>query len=494
MHLIDLILQDNSITLTQGSDQTVISSVRCDSRTVDAGTLFVCISGEASDGHDFIADACSAGASAILTDGRPVSVPDGISIITTTDVAHAYSRLCSRFWPRRSGMLVGVTGTNGKTSVCEYLRQIWQRATWPAAAMGTLGITCPTDKIADTVATLTTPQAETLFSNLDQLANAGISHTAFEASSHGLAQGRLSGLGVNVAVFTNLTRDHLDWHSDMDDYFDAKARLFDENLMDGGIAVINNDDEHGKALIKRLAGRPIVIWTVGMSPESAFCIKDITPQSFGLDLSLSHQGQTFHFPIALSGQFQAVNAVMAGVAAYASGMPLQDSFGALPSLQPVRGRMQPVHGHPLAARIIIDYAHTPDALDAALDALRVETRGKLFVVFGCGGDRDKGKRVQMGQVAADKADHVIITDDNPRTEDPALIREEIRTGCPDSVAVWPRDDAIRQAISGLSACDSLLIAGKGHETVQMIGTETLPFDDAAVARNMLAQLQEDAAC
>ena len=280
----------------------------------------------------------------------------------------------------------------------------------------------------------------------------------------------------------------------MDGYFAAKATLLENNLMDGGTAIVNIDDDYGRELASQIANRDVVLWTVGTSKKAAFRIDEISPQHFGLDLSLSHGTSTLRYPLALSGRFQAVNAVMAAVAAYASGLPLQDCFGGLPDLKPVRGRMQPVYGHPAGARIVIDYAHTPDALGVALNALRAETTGKLLVVFGCGGDRDRGKRAQMGHIAAEMADDVIITDDNPRTEDPAFIRSEIQVGCPDACIISPRDDAIRHAISVMSETDSLLIAGKGHETVQMIGTETLPFDDAAVARNMLAQLQEDAAC
>jgi UDP-N-acetylmuramoyl-L-alanyl-D-glutamate--2,6-diaminopimelate ligase len=240
----------------------------------------------------------------------------------------------------------------------------------------------------------------------------------------------------------------------------------------------------------QLAKRDIVIWTVGFHPEADFRIQQIDTHPFGLDVQIMATGEAFRFPVALSGTFQAVNAVMAAAAAYASGMPLQDSFGALSALTPVRGRMQPVYGHPAGARIIIDFAHTPDALDAALDALRAQTPDKLKVVFGCGGDRDKNKRKKMGAIAARLADEVIITDDNPRSEDPAAIRAEIRKGCPNAIEISPRDEAIKTAIAALAGGDTLLIAGKGHETSQMIGTETLPFDDASVARHALSQLGE----
>ena len=490
MHLSELLTYLPTAELKSGDIDQNITHTSAHSGRITAGGLFAALPGAKLDGHDFIQDALEKGAQAILSGRENLSLPKGIVHIYSPTPRLDYARICAAIYPARPGMLVGVTGTNGKTSVVEYMRQIWTRATWPAASIGTLGIACPVAELASHSANLTTPAPEDLFALFHNLAKKGITHAAFEASSHGLDQGRMAGLGVNVAVFTNLSQDHLDWHGDMDAYLKAKSRLFFENLLEAGTAVLNADDPMVMGLKDQLEKRDIVIWTVGFHPEADFRIQQIDTHPFGLDVQIMATGEAFRFPVALSGTFQAVNAVIAAAAAYASGMPLQDSFGALSVLTPVRGRMQPVYGHPAGARIIIDFAHTPDALDAALDALRAQTPDKLKVVFGCGGDRDKNKRKKMGAIAARLADEVIITDDNPRSEDPAAIRAEIRKGCPNAIEISPRDEAIKTAIAALAGGDTLLIAGKGHETSQMIGTETLPFDDASVARHALSQLGE----
>lgn len=476
-------------TLIQGSAETEVTGLCSDSRRLESGAVFAALEGAHYDGHDHIEAALENGAIAILSNRRTLSLPANIAHIYSADPRTSFARYCARFWSARPDMVVAVTGTNGKTSTTDYLRQIWTRVTWPAAAMGTLGITSSVDALNTMSANLTTPLAEDFFASVHRMKRHGITHLAFESSSHGLAQSRLAGLGVNVAVFTNLSQDHLDWHHTMEAYFEAKARLFEDNLLEGGTAVINIDDEWGRRLAHRLEGKPVVVWGVGQSPDADFHISQINRQPFGLDISVTARGEEFSMPVALSGDFQAMNIVMAAAAAHASGMPLHDCFAALTMLLPVRGRMQPVHGHPKGARIIIDYAHTPDALEKALIALQPETSGALRVVFGCGGDRDQAKRAQMGEIAARIADDVIITDDNPRSENPAAIRADILTACPEAQEIALRDNAIKTAIQKLNEGDSLLIAGKGHEMVQMIGTETLPFDDAAVARSALSQMQ-----
>ena len=488
MHLTDLLNQIPGLSVQSGPSDKTVTQITADSRNVLAGGLFVAVAGSQTDGHDFINTAIANGAEVIVTDGRPVNTDAHICVLASTDSRADYAALAACFYPARPAILTGVTGTNGKTSVCEYLRQIWSRATWPSAAVGTLGVTCDDKSLNDNSAQLTTPPSEQLFGLLHRLRKSGVTHLAFEASSHGLDQMRLHKLAVNVAVFTNLSRDHLDWHGDMDSYFAAKTKLFTDNLLDGGTAVITIDDDWGRQLYDQLKTRDIVLWSVGTHETADFRIIKAESQHFGLDLQIEAAGQTFRYPLALSGEFQAINAVTAAAAAYASGMPLQDSFGALPYLTPVRGRMQPIHGHPAGARVIIDFAHTPDALEGALKALRDGTSGRLNLVFGCGGDRDKGKRKQMGRIAAEHADAVYVTDDNPRTESPEAIRSEILLGCPDAADISPRDKAIQTAIAGLQSGDTLLIAGKGHETSQTIGTEILPFDDASVARHALLNL------
>ena len=290
-----------------------------------------------TDGHNFIEEAIANGAAVIVTDGRTVKAAEHISVLSSTDSQADYARLCSKIYPNRPSILTAVTGTNGKTSVCEYLRQIWSRSTWPSAAIGTLGINSDIEALNNASALLTTPPSEQLFALLDSLRKGGVTHAAFEASSHGLDQMRLHLLPVNVAVFTNLSHDHLDWHGDMNSYFKAKTKLFTENLLDGGTAVINIDDEWGRQLYERLEKRDIVLWSVGVQQGSDFQILKAESQHFGLDLRIKANGQNFRYPLALSGEFQAINTVTAAAAAYASGMPLHDSFGALPYLTPVQG-------------------------------------------------------------------------------------------------------------------------------------------------------------
>ena len=330
----------------------------------------------------------------------------------------------ARFWQRQPGMIAAVTGTNGKTSTAEFLRQIWARATWGAASIGTLGLqgSDPREVKGSMLGLpdLTTPDAVSLHAALQPLTAAGITHLAIEASSHGLEQRRLDGLNISVASFTNLTRDHLDHHPDMEAYFAAKSRLFTDLLMVGGTAVINIDDPYGARLAKTMkaeADSQQVLLTIGHDSQADFRIDAITPMDFGLEIEVTHGETAFRIPVALAGAFQAMNAVTAAVMAHASGLALHDSLGALPYVSGAEGRMQLVPGHPTGGRIIIDYAHTPDALEAALTALRPEARGRLAVLFGAGGDRDPGKRAMMGSVAHEKADLIFVTDDNPRSED-----------------------------------------------------------------------------
>lgn len=476
---------------------SVITGISCDSRRIQPGGIFAALPGSKKDGHDYIDAAIKAGASAILC--RPdTSLPDGITHLSSEDARSAYARLCAVFWPARGKMHIAVTGTNGKTSIVEYLRQIWQRIGWPAASLGTLGartagLNAPghITGIGAGIGTggLTTPSAETLFSSIDQLAKRGITHFALEASSHGIAQDRLVGLAIHTAIFTNLSQDHLDYHEDMDSYFEAKAKLFETCLMPAAYVVINTDDSWGQKLADRLADRPVVVVRVGRDKKSDVRIINITPSDSCLLLEVCVFGAPLTYTVALAGGFQVENAVLAATAAHVSGLPVHDAFGTLPNLLPTPGRMQPIHGHPAEARIIIDYAHTPDALATALEALRAETSGQLYVVFGCGGERDSLKRPMMGAAAAKHADQIIITDDNPRSEDPAKIRAEILKACPQAEEIAPRGKAITEAIARLKTGDSLMIAGKGHETVQQIGTETLPFDDAAVARVAIQQME-----
>jgi UDP-N-acetylmuramoyl-L-alanyl-D-glutamate--2,6-diaminopimelate ligase len=518
VHLSDLIPGE------PGSSANIdISGITSDSRNVEPGYLFFAIAGNHADGRDYIASAIAAGATAIVTDERELSpsliadinknsavinknsggmVPaDGekIPILHRTDPRRELALAAARFWPRQPGMIAAVTGTNGKTSCAEFLRQIWQRATWDAVSIGTLGLqgADPRDMQGSMMGLppLTTPDAVSLHKALHPLCAAGITHLALEASSHGLEQRRLDGLKIHVAGFTNLTRDHLDHHPDMEAYFTAKSRLFTDLLMHGGSAVINIDDAYGAQLAKMLKARTSVdhvVLTVGQNEHADFVISAIKPMDFGLEIEVQHKDVELRIPVALAGAFQAMNAITAAVMAHASGLALHDSLGALPYVTGADGRMQLISGHPIGARVIIDYAHTPDALSAALTALRPEARGKLAVLFGAGGDRDEGKRAMMGEVASKLADIIYVTDDNPRTENPADIRAAIISGAPDAFEISDRADAIKRAIGDLKPEDVLLIAGKGHESFQLVGDETLPFSDAAVARSTISSMIDSA--
>ena len=499
MHLTDLCYDLIEIPATDGTIS--VTGLAVNSMRVRSGDIFFAIAGTQYDGRDFIKNAIKAGAVAVVTGSTPLARSlitranrAKIPILQCDNPRHIMAQMAARVWPSQPGMVAAVTGTNGKTSTTEFLRQLWRRATWQAVAVGTLGVT-GTDVIkADgailSLPPLTTPDSISLHCAISPLANAGVTHLALEASSHGLSQYRLDGMNIHLAAFTNLSRDHLDHHADMDSYFAAKIRLFTELLSEGGCAAINLDDPHSAAIIRALRDRAIVVKTFGYAKDADFRIKSITPAGDGLNMQVTHNGHSWDIPLALSGTFQAINALTAAVMGYLGGLPLHDSLGALPYLKAAPGRMQTVYGHPKGARVVVDYAHTPDALAAALGALRPEATGKLYVLFGCGGDRDPGKRDMMGQVACQIADHVIVTDDNPRTEDPAAIRSSILNACDRAVEIVPRDKAITAALAQLDVGDVLLIAGKGHETCQLIGNETLPFDDVALANNQLRAMHE----
>jgi UDP-N-acetylmuramoyl-L-alanyl-D-glutamate--2,6-diaminopimelate ligase len=501
LRLTDLL--DNLVNLPRDTAATdihdlTIHGLTVNSAAVSKGDLFFALPGSRHDGRDFIDDAVARGAGAIVTDDRPFERQSAIAIpvLQAPNPRQVMAVAAARFWPQQSGMIAAVTGTNGKTSTVEFMRQIWARVNWSAASIGTIGIrgtdTHDTHAPRANIPQLTTPDSISLHATVAAIAKQGVTHLALEASSHGLQQYRLDGLNIHVAGFTNLSRDHLDHHCDMDDYFAAKARLFDEVLSEGGSAVINIDDAYGKKLVSRIKDRPVVVKTFGTSKDADFHIKQISTTNVGLDLQLVYQGKTWHIPLALAGTFQAMNALTAAIMCHMSGLPLHDSLGSLAYLTSVPGRMQMVHSHPEKAQIIVDYAHTPDALAAALAALRPAATGKLVVLFGCGGDRDTGKRAEMGHIASTGADQVFVTDDNPRTEDAASIRAAIIAACPAAIEIASRDKAIAAALASVGSGDVLLIAGKGHETVQLVGNESLPFDDAAIASHLMVQMQKKA--
>jgi len=454
-----------------------ILGLTADSRTVRAGFLFAALSGARTDGRQFIAEALAKGAVAILTDS-PQSVPAAVPVIADANPRRRLAQMAARFYAPQPATLAAVTGTNGKTSVTVFLRQIWERLGLRAASYGTIGVFGPG---IERPGTLTTPDPVTLHRELGELARTGIDHVALEASSHGLDQFRLDGLALRAAAFTNLTRDHLDYHRDMEAYFAAKARLFTELLPRNGTAVFNIDAKETSRLSVLCRARGLRILTYGRNPAADLWLSNAVPDGIGQRIRFSGFGEKREFVLPLLGTFQAYNALGAACLAIACGAPEKAVIDAVAALTGVPGRMQRIGD----AAVLVDYAHTPDALETALVALRPFCSGKLILVFGCGGDRDAGKRPQMGTIADKLADRVIVTDDNPRSEDPAAIRRAILAACPKAQEIGNRASAIRAAIQMMAAGDLVLLAGKGHERGQIIGSTTLPFDDAGVALAVL---------
>jgi UDP-N-acetylmuramoyl-L-alanyl-D-glutamate--2,6-diaminopimelate ligase len=374
--------------------------------------------------------------------------------------------------------MVAVTGTNGKTSVANFTRQIWAALELPAASFGTIGLVSP--KRTET-GTLTTPDPVALHRLLAELADEGVTHAAFEASSHGLDQYRLDGVSLSAAAFTNLTRDHLDYHGDMDGYWKAKRRLFDTLLPDWGTAVVNADSEQAEDLKTLAQERGQRVISFGAVGDDIRVLK-VAPAAAGQEISLSVMGRRYDLLLPLAGDFQVSNAVCALGLAIATGSDVHLATLALEKLEGVPGRLQLVAQNAKGAAVYVDYAHTPDGLETALRALKPHTKGRLIALFGCGGDRDPGKRPMMGAIAARLSDYAIVTDDNPRTEDAADIRAQIMVGCPNAEEIGDRRSAIRAAIAMAEEGDVVVLAGKGHESGQIVGKVVLPFDDAEEAR------------
>jgi UDP-N-acetylmuramoyl-L-alanyl-D-glutamate--2,6-diaminopimelate ligase len=464
-----------------------ISGLTADSRQVKPGFLFAALRGAARDGRAFAAEAVQRGAAAILTDDPAALVLDPesrgrVAIVADANPQRRLALLAARFYGRQPRVVAAVTGTNGKTSVAHFTREIWAASGHPAASLGTLGLVSPSGRRSGA---LTTPDPVGLHRDLAELAAAGIDHLALEASSHGLAQFRLDGVAVAAAAFTNLTRDHLDYHGDMAAYRAAKTRLFTELLAPCGAAILNADSPEFAALAAacRAGGHPVVAY--GGAPGCELRIVEQTPRPCGQWITAELSGAAHEFELPLVGAFQAMNVLAALGLVTATGLPLQAALPALPRLTGVPGRLQLAGETATGAAIFVDYAHTPDALATVLAALRPHTRGRLAVVFGAGGDRDRGKRPLMGRAASELADRVYVTDDNPRSEEPAEIRRAILAAAPTAVEIGDRRAAITTAIAELRRGDVLVIAGKGHESGQIVGAEILPFDDVEVAREAL---------
>ncbi len=467
-------------TLTGGGEDVAVTGFAIDHRKVAPGTVFGAFQGVRVNGEDYIAEAVRSGAVAIVV--RPGVTVDGAVAIHAENPRECFAQLAAKFFAPFPGVAVAVTGTNGKTSTVEMTRQLWRMAGEHAASIGTLGVTTADERVTTG---LTTPDVVTFLSNVAGLAREGVTHVAFEASSHGLVQYRTEGLNVAAAAFTNLSRDHLDYHGDMGAYLTAKLRLFSEVLSTDGTAVVWADDVESARVIDLAQARGNRLVTVG-ERGATLRLVGRDPTLLGQGLTIEAEGQTHRVTLPLIGGYQAANALVAAGLVIATGGDVARTISDLARLQPVRGRLERAVITRTGAPVYVDYAHTPDALEAAIAALKPHAGGRLIVVFGAGGDRDAGKRETMGQVAQMQADLAIVTDDNPRTEDPAAIRAAILKGAPHAREIGDRREAIRFAIEQAEAQDIVLIAGKGHEQGQIVGDMELPFDDVTVARECAA--------
>ena len=462
-----------------------ITGLVSDSRAVKPGDLFFALAGANTDGARFIEAAIAAGAVAVAGDHPPAG-GCRVPFVTTSNPRRALALAAAKFFPGQPSTIAAVTGTSGKTSVAAFTRQIWQRLGFEAASIGTIGLVSPKRTV---YGSLTTPDPITLHRELDEIAREGVTHLALEASSHGLDQYRLDGVRVNAGAFTNLSRDHMDYHPDVAHYLAAKLRLFRDLVVDGGAAVISADHDCSHEVIEVARQRKLVTITVGHNGDGGgegIRVAASSIDGFAQLLELEHRGRRYAIHLPLVGEFQIENAVVAAGLAIATGSEPDAVFAALEGLEGAKGRLERV-GEYNGAPIFVDYAHKPDALTKALQALRPYTQRKLVVVFGAGGDRDAGKRPLMGAIAADNADEVIVTDDNPRSENPAAIRAAILASAKGAREIGDRNEAIKSAIAGLAKGDVLLIAGKGHETGQIIGDRVLPFSDHDAVASALAQ-------
>ena len=459
---------------------TEIHGLTADSRKVQPGYLFAALKGSVSDGRAFVPQAIERGAAAILSDGGIEKVP--VPHVIADDPRHALAMAAKRFYNAQPETVVAVTGTNGKSSTVDFIRQIWAGAGIKAASMGTLGAIGPSGHFD---VGHTTPDPVTIQETLLELSRQGVTHCAMEASSHGLEQHRLDGVDLSAVGFLNFTQDHLDYHATMEAYLEAKLRLFRSFGRQGIPAIVNSDSDQRDAFEAAAAEAQMEIVSFGWKGEDLW-IDEIMPRATGQVLHLFWRDVELKpFELPLIGEFQALNALAAAAFCLSLGMDVEQVVDGLKALKPVKGRLELVGKTASGAGVFVDYAHTPDGLDVLLRAVRPHTAGRLKVVFGCGGDRDAKKRPLMGEIAARQADDVIVTDDNPRSEEPAAIRRAILAAAPDAREIGDRGEAIRTAIAELGTGDTLVIAGKGHETGQIIGAQTIAFSDQETAREML---------
>ena len=470
--------------------EAVVRGLAVDSRAVREGFLFAALPGATSHGASFVGAALRQGAVAVLTDAEGARLMQdalegsGAALVVAEDARAALAWAAALWSGDQPETMVAVTGTNGKTSVATFTRQIWMALGHAAINIGTTGV----EGAWDAPSAHTTPEPVTLHRLLAEASVAGVTHAAMEASSHGLDQRRLDGVRLAAAGFSNFTQDHLDYHGTMEAYFDAKAALFSRVLPHDGVAVINVNDPRGADLVALATGRGQDVIRVGHGAGADLRILGQRFDATGQDLRLSFAGRAHQVRLNLIGGFQAENVALAAGLAIASGSAPEDVFAVLPGLTGVRGRMQPAGVRRNGAAVFVDYAHTPDAIATALKALRPHVMGRIVIVFGAGGDRDRTKRPLMGRAAAEHADILFVTDDNPRSEDPAAIRAAILAECPEATEVGDRAEAILRGVDALGPGDALLVAGKGHESGQVIGGHVYPFDDVEQASVAVAAL------
>ena len=469
-------LVGTDVALPEAAGLLLVAGLTADSREVEPGFVFAALPGTKVDGAKYIGQAFARGASVVIANEGSYS-GSGL-VIQTANPRQLFARMAARFFGKQPDLAVAVTGTNGKTSVAAFVRQIWQSMGFRAASIGTIGVVGPS---GSEYLTHTTPDPVQLHRLLAKLAEDHVEHLALEASSHGLAQYRLDGVRFSAAGFTNLSRDHLDYHATLEEYFGAKMRLFEELLPAGAPAVINADTPFSADVTRRAKARGLKVFSIGKLGTE---LKLLSAQrdGFGQHLELQGVHKTHSVYLPLVGEFQTSNALVAAGLVLATGGEEVLVMHALESLQGAKGRLDLVGKSKTGASIFVDYAHTPDALENAIVSLRPYTDGKLVVVFGCGGDRDKGKRPQMGAIAAKHSDRIIVTDDNPRSEDAKIIRAEILAACPGAREIGDRAKAIRAGVDGLNAGDVLLVAGKGHEEGQTVGAKVIPFSDHEAVR------------
>lgn len=473
MKLKDLAAIVNGVT--PAVEAVEITGISSDSRNIKTGYLFAALKGTKNNGAGFIADAVNNGASAVLVSADMASEDVGVPVVYSDEPRRALALAAAAFYGQQPEVITAVTGTSGKTSVVSFTRQIWAYAGFAAASIGTTGVESP---FRNDYGTLTTPDPVALQQLLAELAQEGVTHAAMEASSHGLDQCRLDGVHLTAGAFTNLGRDHMDYHPTIEDYLAAKMRLFDTLLPQGSPAIMFADDVYSEAAIAAVTKAGCDILTVGRK-GTFITLKRVEHERHRQYVELMHENNIYEVILPLAGDFQVANAIVAAGLAIVSGVPAEAAFRALERLKGASGRLELVGSTHDGVPIYVDYAHKPDALENVLASVRPFTTGRVIVVFGCGGDRDKGKRPIMGEIASRLADVVIISDDNPRSEDPATIRAEILTAAPNAIEIGDRHEAISQAILMAAAGDTVIIAGKGHEEGQTINGVTLPFSDHA---------------